>query len=225
MASINGISVKRLTHFLGHEGEDLYQGTLYLNNKKIGFWSQDSWGGPDRVQLDEKYSSRLLDAAITALNPEKAIHGSAHGKGYVVPYDLELLLNDYLALTQDEKAFQKALKAGYSGVLIASDGYHQAIWSLPASYTQLTDAELCNRLDAQIENARSSFLKETPYNKHTVKIYRTPTDFSLGETINTEDILSRKPLKAIISDAEKSPQSQSKTPLPDKDKSIPDPEL
>lgn len=225
MASINGISVRKLTHFLGHEGEDLYQGTLYLGNKKLGFWSQDSWGGPDRVNLDNKYSAGLLNAAITALNPDKAIHGSAHGKGYTVPYDLELLLDDYLALNQDEKAFQQALRSGYSGVLIASDGYHQAIWSLPASYTQLSDDDLQKQLAAQIETARSSFLKETPYNKHTVKIYRTHSDFSLGEPIKAEAILSRKPLKTIISDAEQSTQAKSESTAPVKDSPELDPEI
>lgn len=225
MASINGISVRKLTHFLGHEGEDLYQGTLYLGSKKLGFWSQDSWGGPDRVNLDDKYSARLLNAAITALNPDKAIHGSAHGKGYTVPYDLELLLNDYLALTQDEKAFQQALRTGYTGVMIASDGYHQAIWSLPESYTKLSDAELHRKLDAQIEKARSSFLKETPYNKHTIKVYRTPADFSLGEAISVENILSRKPLKTIISDAEHSTQAKPESQVPAKDSPTLDPEL
>lgn len=40
MASINGLTIKGLKQFVGHEGETLFQGNLYLNGDKIGFWSQ-----------------------------------------------------------------------------------------------------------------------------------------------------------------------------------------
>ena len=225
MASINGISVKKLTHFLGHEGEDLYQGSLYLNNKKIGFWSQDSWGGPDRFLLDSKYGEKLLNDAVIALNPDKAIHSSTHEKSYTVPYDLELLLNDYLALKEDEKAFQTAVKSGYKGVLIASDGFHQAIWSLPEAYSKMSDGELRKELNTQIENARSGFLKETPYHQHTIKIYRTPADFTVGEPIKIQSILSKKPLNSIISQAETQNASQSESRAHSESMEKSDPEL
>jgi len=223
MATINGISIKNQTHFLGHEGEDLYQGSLYLNNKKIGFWSQDSWGGPDRLILDSKYSERLLNEAVIALNPDKAIHGTTGGKDYTVPYDLELLLNDYLALTEDEKAFQEAIKSGYKGVLIASDGFHQAIWSLPEAFTKMSDVELRKELNTQIEDARSAFLKETPYHQHTIKIYRTPADFTIGESIKMKSIIKTKDLNNIISNAEKQTPAQPANQALPKDNQKPDP--
>lgn len=40
MASINGVSIKAFKKFRGHEGEELYQGNVYYNGKKLGFWSQ-----------------------------------------------------------------------------------------------------------------------------------------------------------------------------------------
>lgn len=43
MASINGLTVKKLKYFEGKEGAAA-QGDLYLGNKKIAFWSQDANG-------------------------------------------------------------------------------------------------------------------------------------------------------------------------------------
>lgn len=46
MASINGLTVKNTTTWLGREGYAT-QGDLYLGDEKIGFWSQDGNGGED----------------------------------------------------------------------------------------------------------------------------------------------------------------------------------
>ena len=35
--------------FKGHEGEPCYQGTLKLGSKVVCEWSDDSWGGPMRI--------------------------------------------------------------------------------------------------------------------------------------------------------------------------------
>ena len=54
MASINGVSIKAFKKFRGHEGEELYQGNVYYNGKKLGFWSQDAHGGIcDNFEFDE----------------------------------------------------------------------------------------------------------------------------------------------------------------------------
>ena len=58
MASINGVEVKALKGFEGHEGY-CFQGNIYKDGKKLGFWSQDSWGGCDRFDFDES----ILDEA------------------------------------------------------------------------------------------------------------------------------------------------------------------
>ena len=109
MASINGISVKGITKFKGHEGEPLAQGNLYVNNKKIGFWSQDSHGGPDCYVLDPKYDERLLNQAVISRNQDKAMHGTSRGgETYTIDYDMDLLLSDLLCLREDEKEFVKA---------------------------------------------------------------------------------------------------------------------
>lgn len=44
-ASIKGFELRNITHFLGHEQEDCYQGFIYYKGKKVGYYSDDSWGG------------------------------------------------------------------------------------------------------------------------------------------------------------------------------------
>lgn len=43
MASINNVTIKSLKNFLGMEGE-AWQGNVYIDGKKTGFWSQDAFG-------------------------------------------------------------------------------------------------------------------------------------------------------------------------------------
>ena len=77
MARINGICVKDLNRFYGHEGELLWQGNVYLDQKKICFWSQDSHGGPDHFTFESEYDEQLFNQAISQRNPDKAIHGGS----------------------------------------------------------------------------------------------------------------------------------------------------
>ena len=195
MASINGISVKGLKKFTGHEGEPLSQGNLYLGGKKIGFWSQDSWGGPDNFRFDQPWGwkmERALNEKVTSLNADKTIHGENYkGEPYVLEYSLERLMGDYIGLLYDEDAYKKAVKAGFAGVLIASDGYHMIWWKLPESHVKLSDKELLALYDDQIKKAKASFLKEDKYTKHTVSIYRSSDDFNIGEPIKLEDIMAQ----------------------------------
>lgn len=61
MASINGLTLKNIVEFKGHEGEPLFQGNIYYNNKKVGFFSQDSWGGEEHVQVDKAVADLFKD--------------------------------------------------------------------------------------------------------------------------------------------------------------------
>lgn len=198
MASINGISIKDMTHFQGHEGEPLCQGNLYLGDLKLGFWSQDSWGGPDQFRLEPEFSKKRIDEAVISRNPEKAIHGEVGDRSYVIDYNLEFLLGDCVELEEDEQLFRSAAKAGYSGILLATDGFHQATWNLPASYTQLSDEDLLAKLEMGINKAKESFWKESEYTQHKLKIYRSLADFVVGEPISLNEITAKKDLKKIL---------------------------
>lgn len=200
MASINGISVKGLKNFLGHEGEPLYQGNLYLNNKKIAFWSQDSHGGPDNFVFDGGYQQeKALNDVIKAMYPDKTHYGGTKEKPFVIEYDLEQLITDYLDLLNDEKLYKKAVKAGYKGIVVATDEYHQVVWNLPISYAVLSDEALLDKLKDALNKAKASFFPEDEFRKHSVKIYRSPSDFVIGEPIN----LDKASIDKILSDAAK----------------------
>lgn len=189
MAFINGITIKSVKRTFGHEGELLYSGTIYCGNQKIGHWAQDAWSGPDVVHLEKPYSPGKLNAAIAKANPDKAISGnSKSGKSYEIPYDIELLMADLILLKSDEKEFNKALREGYHGLFIYSDGYHCNYWYLPKKYTAYTDEQLKAVLSAEIEVAKKEFFKETPGHEHIVRVYRSQDDFSIGSKITLKEI-------------------------------------
>ena len=221
MASINGLSVKGMKTFLGHEGEPLYQGNLYLNNKKIGFWSQDAHGAiQDNFIMEDGYNEYLLRDIVKKVNADKAHMAGPPDKRFLMEYSLDFLMADYVSLHEDEKMYKSAVKKGYGGIVIASDGYHVVAWSMSQAFMQKNDEDLLKALDGDIQKARKSFMKENKYTKHTVKIYRSPKDFVIGEPIKLEDITRKPKLQDSIDSCEKkskkSPSVQEKD-INDKD--------
>lgn len=176
MASINGITVKALKEFKGHEGEPLYQGNIYLDNKKIGWWSQDSHGGCDHIYLDAQYSLSKLENKVNQMN---------------LDYSLDLLFGDLVIMQSDEKDFKNAVKSGYAGVLLITDGYHIFGWNLPKTLTAMPNDEIIERFSQAIEDGKKEhkFFKENAYTKHEIKIYRTSDDFKVGRAISLNDIV------------------------------------
>ena len=47
---LNGITIKNVKEFTGHEFPVCTQGDVWDGKTKLGFWSQDSWGGGDEYQ-------------------------------------------------------------------------------------------------------------------------------------------------------------------------------
>ena len=69
MASLNGVTIRNLKGFNGHEGEPLFQGSVYLNGQKLGFWSQDAHGGSDNYDFNTKaLVEQNIKAEICAQN-------------------------------------------------------------------------------------------------------------------------------------------------------------
>lgn len=191
MASINGITVKALKQFRGHEGEPLFQGNLYLGNKKIGFWSQDSHGGCDNIYLDAPYSKAKLREKVKTLNQHhNRTFARTGGSAFILEYDLELLFGDLMVMQADEKDYKKAVKNGFKGVLLITDGYHIFGWNLDQTETNLRDEVLIHKYSKAIDDGKKKhkFFKEDRFTKHEIKIYRSVDDFNVGEKINIDDI-------------------------------------
>lgn len=191
MASINGITVKALKQFRGHEGEPLYQGNVYLGNKKIGWWSQDSHGGCDNIYLDEPYRIRKLEEKVKELNRAKEETFSREdGSTYTIDYSLDILFGDLMSLKSDEDTFKTAIKNGYAGVLLVTDGYHVFGWNLNKETTSLSDHAILTKFLKAIEDGKKKhgFFKEDRFIKHDIRIYRSLDDFNVGKAIKIEDI-------------------------------------
>ena len=217
VVSINGISLKNMVKFRGHEEETLYQGDLCLGEQKIGFWSEDSWGGPDNIILDPGYDLKQLNYLIAALNPDKKISSISSKHSFEIAYNLELLMADYLRLYHEHEEYLAAVNAEYSGIMIASDGFHFTSWYLPETYVKQSDEYLLEEMAEALGKAKESFFAENNYTKHTVKIYRSEEDFAIGSVISLKDIMPKKDFNKIISDfsakiSDENPDVKSKLP-------------
>ena len=113
MAKINGVQLKALKTFRGHEGEQVAQASVYIDGKKAGFWPQDSWGGPDN------YSD-----CLATIEERAKEFGNGCPSSYGEP---DIFMWHLLMLTLDEKEFKKYRKEGFQTILIVEDGFHQSI--------------------------------------------------------------------------------------------------
>lgn len=118
MARLNGVEIKNITRFSGHEGEECVQGSVYLDGKKIGTWSQDGHGGPDNFSFPiNMIKDRVLKAK--SVLSEKGIKRTI--------YDTEIFMCDLITLKDIETSIKKHIKAGYSvflvGFVIGGNGY------------------------------------------------------------------------------------------------------
>lgn len=133
----NDIEIKISTSFFGHEGETCYQGTVYARGKKVGAWSDDTWGGMRLVDLDNKKHGEC-NKRIKSFFEEAGLM-EAPARKDAVSFEEESdftefdYLNSLIDFTIDEKkgfrssptAMAKRLsKDGMEGVAIIAVKYH-----------------------------------------------------------------------------------------------------
>lgn len=157
MANINGLTLKALKVFRGHEGEPLAQGNVYFNGKKLGFWSQDAWGGPDRFDFDES----LLDNLVEQYKKSDKVEPK-----YKDIFNLSCLLYDLLCLIDDEKDYKKCVKAGFPILLITDLFGNCKEWFI------LNEAVLGKK----VEEVKKSY-KQNENLK--IKVYKKLSDFEI----------------------------------------------
>ena len=114
---LDGFTLKSVKKFKGHEGETCYQGNIYLNNKKVGYFSSDYNMGPMDVRFDDKETEKLF-----AETGKKFLE--KYPKGYLYSHiGYEKLMQEYwndesfiselLDIIEAEKMYKKAVKNGY----------------------------------------------------------------------------------------------------------------
>ncbi len=159
MASTNGITLKKVTHFLDHEGCQITQADVYYQGKKLGFWSQDSWGGPDRYDFDES----VLDEEVKRYAASEYVEDK-----YRSIVDLDILLNDLVNLLEKEKVYKKGQKKGFTTYVEADAGYRGTC----GYYCCETEAEV--RQSAYFKDFVSKQRKDAK-----ISIYTGAADFNI----------------------------------------------
>lgn len=162
MASVNGISLKGLKTFKDHEGMDIFQGNLYIGGKKIGFWSQDAWCGPDIVRLDPKYDERKLEQCFKDAGYE----------------DMERAMWKLLELKLDEDDWKRC---GSERLFIGTDGYH--VINLQVDDLKITIDDILEREDV-LRYIEAYFFKDGDYDFRIVG----KDSFDIGDPIVIDEI-------------------------------------
>lgn len=124
--SIKNISVKNIKNFLGHEQEPLVQCDVCYQGKKVAFYSQDSWGGEDRLDFDydlpfekrkelkdifEKSAKEYIQERID--KGEKVEFYAEHKEWY----NATTLILDIIELNDIAKYYKKVEKQGKDNLL------------------------------------------------------------------------------------------------------------
>lgn len=165
MAKVNGIQIKGLKYFVTHDGMDAAQGNIYLDNKKLGFWTQDADCGEDYCDFDESILNDRLEAYQEGFDTDH--------KHFEFAFEgLESLLYNLTNLLDHEKLFKKYTKKGFKSVVIVTDGYNTSIL---ATYDDNKKA-IETKYDKAIEDMKKNMF---PNKKKNVCIYTSPGDFNI----------------------------------------------
>lgn len=150
MASINGVSIKNLKSFMGSENPAV-QGTVYLDGKKLGFWSQSGDGGENRFEFDKDL---LRDAVLLAEagDPDKSHEF----------YSLAMFMSDIVELLDAEKQYKYFIKKGHrflAKVSTTEDFIHTVYFGTNKK-SQMLEAEILDAAGKQYHWEKSEMSVE-----------------------------------------------------------------
>ena len=114
MASIYGVTISEMTKHTGSDHAELAQGTVCLNGKELGFWSQEAYGAPDIYGFDQfslrepaqKYFDQLEEQ-------EKRVYGMLYCQNGKICIDFcDVLLADLVLQNELEKEYIDYIQNG-----------------------------------------------------------------------------------------------------------------
>ncbi len=74
-----GYTLKNVKTHAGHEGEPCLAATIYKDGRKIGTFSEDEWGGPARLHINDPKEENLLIETAKQWAGDEAWNESYHG--------------------------------------------------------------------------------------------------------------------------------------------------
>lgn len=148
MSKLNGVELKAIKTFKGHEGETCYQGNLYLNGKRLGFWSQDSWSGMDIFDFDESTLNKVCEDYQAGFDDDYRYKAVCAEK--------EVFISAVLRLRLIEKDLTPGFKKGYKAAIYVTDGFHCNWTWLPDNGT---DEALLKKYSANVEIMKEGMFK------------------------------------------------------------------
>ena len=110
MAKLCGVQIKNVKTFRGREYPVNYQGVVYLDGKKLGFWSQD---GDGAVYDNFEFNSKPIDDIAEE-------YGKAHGKDMEY-WDATSFMAELVNFHCLEKTYKNLSKKGFPTVLFLTD--------------------------------------------------------------------------------------------------------
>lgn len=194
MASINGLSIKNLTTWMGREG-DAWQGDIYLDKEKVCFCSQDGDGSLiNRYYFEAGYSQEKLESLIRELYKNKPDVVYYHGERTVLDYDLDKLLEDLVELQELEDTFKENCKKNRPILATIGNGFTYSIITMNEKSKAYTNDILRMLMKPDIDE----FKKENGKENIKINFFRCLDDFNIGESIKLDKIRNNKDYKDNI---------------------------
>ena len=112
-SSIKGFKLKNLTKFKGHEQEPLYQGDIYYNGRKVGWYSDDFNGGEPWIDLPDDIYKLLEKVSKEYLKTKYKDHKFMWG--------VSTFFSEIIELNIDEKFYNQQKKKGLDILVVFKD--------------------------------------------------------------------------------------------------------
>jgi hypothetical protein len=138
-------NIKNYKTFKGHEGEPCAQGSMHGSKGKVAEWSDDSWGGPMRIDFTHKEDEKaFLEWAKTQVVQYKDYNGAPYDAASMTDWDIiETVVASMSYAHAEQRQLEKFAKKGIAYYLPdpkAPDG--KALYTWNAQYTAKNVATL-----------------------------------------------------------------------------------
>jgi len=189
-------NIKNYKTFKGHEGEPCAQGSMHGPTGKVAEWSDDSWGGPMRIDFTQKEGEKaFLEWAKTQVSLYKDYNGVPHDPASMTDWDIiETVVASMSYAHAEQRQLEKFAKKGIAYYLPdpkAPDGKALYTWNAP--YTaknvatlrgQYPNADIINeRLNMPLVDDATADLAAR--NKRYKSLCRTSTIFTIRKDDGT----------------------------------------